>query len=153
QAILDLVGAPIPYLVAVLLTSLLERQRATKTKISKKMVLRSFQEDLLGGAASSFFMQYRSRLDRYYPGLEARAAKAILGSLSRAEGAMRRDQIYQIYLRTGNVQPSPKAQENFMQLMYKLDNDFYVVAKNDSYEFFSRVIKLWWKSHYGFQGV
>lgn len=153
ETILELVGAPIPYLLAVLLTSVLERQRATTSDISKDLILHSFQEDLLGGDASAFFTQYRSRLDRYYPGLEARAAKAILATLSRAAGAVSRDQLYRVYLGPTNVQASTKTEEDFMQLMYKLENDFYVVAKDGFYEFFSRVIKLWWKSHYGFQGV
>lgn len=153
DTILELVGAPIPYLLAILLSSIFERQRATNRAISKEMVHAAFVEDLLGGAASSFFIQYRSRLDRYYPGLEGQAAKAILRVLSRAEGPVRRDMLYQIYLASGNLQTSAKVQEDFMQLMYKLDNDFYVIAQNDTYEFFSRVIKFWWKSHYGFQGA
>ena len=124
-----------------------------QSDISKDMVLQSFQENLLGGDASAFFTQYRSRLDRYYPGLEARAAKAILATLSKAEGAVRRDQLYQVYLNTATLQANSQTEESFMQLMYKLDNDFYVKANDGSYEFFSRVIKLWWKSHYGFQGI
>lgn len=53
---------------------------------------------------------------------------------------------------TVNLPSNPKSEESFMQLMYKLDNDFYVVAEDHAYDFFSRVIKLWWKNHYGFQG-
>ncbi len=151
--ILDLVGAPIPYLLAVLLASVFERQRATKGAISREMIEAAFEEDLLGGSASAFFRQYRSRIDQYYPGLEGQSAKAILGTLSRAAAPVRRDQLFQIYLRTGNVQPTPEAKDSFMQLMHKLDNDFYILSRDDSYEFFSRVIKLWWKSHYGFHGV
>lgn len=153
DTILELVGSPIPYLLAVLLTSIFQRQRATKSAITKEMILTSFEEDLLGGAASAFFRQYRSRIAQYYPGLEGQSAKAILGTLSRNQGPVRRDQLYHIYLATRNVQPNPEVEESFMQLMHKLDNDFYVICKDDSYEFFSRVIKLWWKSHYGFQGV
>ncbi|MFQ5709932.1 MAG: hypothetical protein ACE5HO_20950 [bacterium] len=153
DTILELVGSPIPYLLAVLLTSIFQRQRATKSAITKEMILTSFEEDLLGGAASAFFRQYRSRIAQYYPGLEGQSAKAILGTLSRNQGPVRRDQLYHIYLATRNVQPNPEVEESFMQLMHKLDNDFYVICNDDSYEFFSRVIKLWWKSHYGFQGV
>ncbi|MFQ5751644.1 MAG: hypothetical protein ACE5HI_06555 [bacterium] len=150
--ILELVGTPIPYLLAVLLSSIIDRQRATKNQISKEMINKAFQEDLLGGAASTFFGQYRSRINDYYSGLEARAAKAILGTISRSDTAVRRDVIYQIYLKTLNLQHNTNVQENFLQLMYKLENDFYVTAENDTYGFFSRVIQLWWKNHYGFQG-
>jgi len=39
-----------------------------------------------------------------------------------------------------------------MHLMHKLENDFYISEQNRRYDFFSRVLKLWWKSNYGFQG-
>ena len=150
--LLELVGAPIPYLLAVLLTSILERARATNSELSKEMIMQSFEEDLLGGDASAFFTQYRSRLDRYYPGSEARAAKAILATLSKAQGAIDQDQLYHVYLTTPSLATDSETNEHFLQLMHKLENDFYVVGNSGSYEFFSRVIKLWWKSHYGFQG-
>jgi len=150
--LIELVGAPIPYLLAVLLSSILERARATNSELSKEMIMQSFEEDLLGGDASAFFTQYRSRLDRYYPGSEARAAKAILATLSKAQGAIDQNRLYHVYLSTPSLAIGSETNEDFLQLMYKLENDFYVVGNNDGYEFFSRVIKLWWKSHYGFQG-
>lgn len=151
--IIDLVGEPIPYLLAVLLSSIFNQQRATKHMISKEMVKDAFENDLLGGAASAFFRQYRSRIDQYYSEKEASAAKAILRTLSRVDSPVREDTIYQVYLKTVNIPPSSETQEDFMQLMHKLDNDFYVVARDGTYAFFSRVIQLWWKNHYGFQGV
>ncbi len=150
--ILELVGEPIPYLLAVLLSSIFDRQRGTKSHISIGMVKDAFESDLLGGTASAFFRQYRSRIDQYYSEKEGLAAKAILRTLSRSENPVGQDNLYQIYLKTVNIVPSPQLEESFMQLMYKLENDFYVVADNHAYDFFSRVIKLWWKNHYGFQG-
>ena len=89
---------------------------------------------------------------QYYLEKEGLAAKAILRTLSKAQNPVNQNNLYQIYLKTVNLPPGPKLVEAFQQLMYKLDNDFYVVTKNHSYDFFSRVIKLWWKNHYGFQG-
>lgn len=150
--ILELVGEPIPYLLAVLLSSIFDRQRGKKTPISLEMVKEAFEDDLLGGTASAFFRQYRSRIDQYYQEKEGLAAKAILRTLSKAENPVAQNNLYQIYLKTVNLPSNPKSEESFMQLMYKLDNDFYVSVTNNSYSFFSRVIKLWWKNHYGFQG-
>jgi len=116
------------------------------------MVKDAFEEDLLGGTASAFFRQYRSRIDQYYLEKEGLAAKAILRTLSKAENPVGQNNLYQIYLKTVNLPAHPKSEESFMQLMYKLDNDFYVAVTNNSYNFFSRVIKLWWKNNYGFQG-
>ena len=72
--------------------------------------------------------------------------------LSRADSPVKRDTLYQIFLKTGNRQPDLQAQEGFVQLMHRLDNDFYVVSQDGTYTFFSRVLQLWWKTHYGFQG-
>jgi hypothetical protein len=80
--ILELVGEPIPYLLAVLLSSIFDRHRGTKSDITIDMVKDAFEDDLLGGTASAFFRQYRSRIDQYYPANEALAAKALLGTLS-----------------------------------------------------------------------
>jgi uncharacterized protein len=152
DSILERVGAPIPYLLAVLLTAILDRQRATHGDVSTEMVEAAFEEDLLGGATSATFHHYRSRIDQYYPGVEGRAAKAILGVLSRAAEPVSGNTLYQIFLKTGNLQHTPEVQEDFMRLMHKLDNDFYVIAQDETYTFFSRVLQLWWKTHYGFQG-
>jgi len=152
DTILKLTGAPIPYLLAVLLTAVFDQQRATKSEITPEMVKEVFYEDLLGGATSATFHHYRSRIDRYYPGWEGQTAKAVLGSLSRAEKGMEKQTLYQVFLTNSNMQHLPQAEDSFMQLMNKLDNDFYISFDDGRYEFFSRVLKLWWKTHYGFQG-
>ena len=122
------------------------------TPVTIDIVKTAFEDDLLGGATSAVFHHYRSRIDQYYPGSEGQAAKTILGLLSRSEGPVRRDTLYQIFLKTCNFQANPEANENFMRLMYKLNNDFYIVTHDYTYIFFSRVLQLWWETHYGFQG-
>jgi hypothetical protein len=151
DTILDAVGTPIPYLISVLLTSILDRQRATNSQVTKEMVKSAFEEDLLGGATSAVFEHYRSRIDRYYPGPEGQAAKAILGVLSRSHTPVQRNTLYQIFLQTTNESPTTQTEEKFKQLMDKLDNDFYITSQDNTCAFFSRVLQLWWKTHYGFQ--
>ncbi len=151
DTILKIVGAPVPYFLAVFLTAILDRQRTKRGKITVGMVKTAFEDDLLGGATSVVFQHYRSRIDQYYPGAEAQAAKAILGILSRVDTPVQQDTLYQIFLKSVSIQPSTQAFEDFKRLMSKLDNDFYISTKDGSYDFFSRVLKLWWKTHYGFQ--
>lgn len=150
--ILELVGEPIPYLLAVLLSSIFDRRRGKRKSISTEMVNDAFENDLLGGSASAFFRQYRSRIDQYYPEKEGLAAKSILKVISKASKPVEQNNLFHIYLKTLNLQSTPQVEEQFMQLMHKLENDFYVAADNHAYDFFSRVIKLWWKNYYGFQG-
>lgn len=150
QTILDLLGAPIPYLLAVLLTAIFDRQRSTGEDVDASTVRAAFEEDLLGGATAATFHHYRSRLDEYYTDGEARAAKAILGTLSRANRPLDQSTVYQLFLKTLGLKPGPRHGEDFLQLMNKLENDFYVVKQKGRFTFFSRVLGAWWKTRFGF---
>ncbi len=152
ETILDQLGAPIPYLLAVLLTALFDRQRAAGGDVDASMVRDVFEEDLLTGGTAVTFRHYRSRLDEYYTQLEARAAKAILGTLSRVDRPVDQSTIYQLYLKTVGLTADPQHAEDFLQLMNKLENDFYVVKRDECFTFFSRVLGAWWKTKFGFLG-
>ena len=151
DAILELVGEPIPYLIAVLLSAVIDRRRTMNVDVTREMVKVAFEDDLLGGAASVVLQQYRSRIDQYYHGQEHKAAKTILGIMSKSESPVKQETLYQIYLKSCNLPPGQQVHDDFSRLMHKLDNDFYVVSSDRTYMFFSRVLKLWWKAHYGFQ--
>ena len=152
DTLLELDGEPIPYLLVVLLTAVFDRHRATSKPIDPDMVRAALEEDVLGGGTAAVFQHYRSRIDQYYADEEARAAKAILGTLSRSEGPVTRNTLESIFLSSTNRQPSDSTRDAFVRLMAKLDNDFYVKSQGSSYTFFSRVLQLWWKTHYGYQG-
>ncbi len=152
RTILELVGAPIPYLLAVLLTAIVVRQRTTGEEVDAATVHAAFDEDLLGGATAATFHHYRSRLDEYYTQREARAAKAVLGTLSRTEQPLEQGTVYQLYLKTCGLTADSQHAEEFLQLMNKLENDFYVVNDDGRYTFFSRVLGAWWKTRFGFLG-
>ena len=147
--ILDLVGEPIPYLLALLVQTVFGRVQGRGERLDTGLVEAAFDDLLQSGAA--VFLHYWSRLNRHYPGRESDAAKALLTVLSRADGPVGRDTLYHVYLKARNVQASPQHQDDFVRLMWKLDNDFYIVARDDGYAFFSRVLKLWWRRHHGYQ--
>ncbi len=151
EHILQVVGTPIPYLLAVLVTAIFDHLRATGGGISVETVNTVFEEDLLGGLTSATFYHYRSRLKDYYHDWEAHTAKRLLGALSRSEGSVKRDVLYGLFLESSKLKPSPRTEESFMSLMNKLENDFYIAVSDGGYNFFSRVLKLWWRNRYGFQ--
>ncbi len=153
EAILDLVGEPIPYLLSVYLTAVLDRCRDAGEVVSVEMAQAAFEEDLLSGAVAVTFQHYRSRLDEYYSDLEARAAKAVLATLSRSEEPVLGETLFQIYCKTGQLEPGGEHSESFLQLMNKLENDFYITARDGGFVFFSRVLRLWWRTHFGFQRI
>ncbi|OQY00460.1 MAG: hypothetical protein B6I26_07760 [Desulfobacteraceae bacterium 4572_130] len=152
--ILELVGAPIPYLLAVFLNAILEHQQENNIKkITKDNILKIFEEDLLSGATSITFQHYRSRIDQYYFDLDGDAAKSILNFLSQTSHSVKKETLYQIFLRKTNLSPDNKSYDNFSDLMARLENDFYLKEIKQKYSFFSRVLQLWWKNNYGYQEV
>lgn len=152
EAILHHLGTPIPYLLAVLLTAIFDRHRMSGEEIDASTVEAAFEEDLIGGATAAVFHHYRSRLDEYYTQREARAAKAILGLLSRSGRSVEQGTCYQLYLKICGSAADPGQAEEFLQLMNKLENDFYVVSDKGRVQLFSRVLGAWWKAKFGFLG-
>ncbi|MCI0470853.1 MAG: hypothetical protein L0Y73_04285, partial [Candidatus Aminicenantes bacterium] len=96
QTILDVVGRPIPYLLVVLLDAVFSKLKISKCDVTPGLVRDVFDNELLEGSTSAAFQHYRSRIDQYYLDLEARAAKEILGILSRAEQPVKKDTLYQV---------------------------------------------------------
>jgi hypothetical protein len=145
---LELVGEPVPYLLALLAQAVVGRHRAHQDEIDVPLVDAAFDELL---STATPFLHYWSRLNEHYPGCESVVAKAILNVISRADGSVKRDTLYQIYLQACAVPSGSGTQDAFVRLMWKLDNDFYIVADEQGYRFFSRVLKLWWRRQYGYQ--
>lgn len=151
ETVLEIVGEPIPFLLAVLLSATFDRLRKPGETLTPELVRATFEEDVLGGGTSAVFQHYRSRIDQYYSGREGPAALSLLGLLSRAEAPVERTTLYHSYLQGGNRRPSTGSEESFRRLMNRLENDFYVVRQDGGYAFHSRVLQLWWSTHYGYQ--
>lgn len=149
ERILELVGAPIPYLLAVFLESIFERAQVRGGTVTPELVDAAFSDDLLGGGTALVFRHYWSRLKQYYSDEEATAARALLDLMSRAEGTVLLDTLYHAYLRVLNRETSQDAHDAFARLLLKLDNDFYITQRDGECAFLSRVLKLWWQRHYG----
>ncbi|MGE5343709.1 MAG: hypothetical protein ACM3SY_19745 [Candidatus Omnitrophota bacterium] len=151
NVILEMIGEPIPYLLSVFLTAIIDKARISKHDITIQSVKEAFEDDLLGGSTSAVFLHYHSRLEKYpyYSDTETRAAKAILGTLSRSDKPVKKDTLYQVFLKAATLDPGSQSHEDFGRLMIKLDNDFYLTSKDEKYAFYSKVLRLWWKARYG----
>lgn len=149
--IIKLVGTPIPYFLAVLVTALFDYPRGTGAEITPEVVKAVFEEDLLEGSTAISFAHYHSRLNVHYPEWEGPAAKSLLRLLSRADDDVTSQSLYHLFLDTLKLPHSTENEEKFMYLMNKLDNDFYISCTNRKCGFFSRVLKLWWRNRFGFQ--
>ena len=150
KTLLDLLGAPIPALLTVLLDAMLARQRAMRKPLSERAVQQTFREDVLGGVAAPIFQGFAEGLSEYRE-WEARCARALLGMLARSERPVSRGQLFRVFLQESRFDPSTRSSTEFMRLMARLENDFYISSQDESYVFFSRMLRLGWKARYGFQ--
>jgi len=151
HGIMDLIGQPVPFLLATFVDAIFGRIGATSGPVTMDMINSVFSEELLGGRTAVAFNHYRYRISQYYSREEQPPAQSILGLLSRADDPVRSDTVYHHFLKITNLPANDATEDAFKLLMTRLENDFYIVHENDRYLFFSRVLKLWWKSHYGFQ--
>ena len=152
--ILELVGEPVPYLLAVFLNAILDRSREmNRKKITKDDIKMAFEDDLLAGATAITFQHYRSRIDQYYSVTDGNAAKSILNLLSRTKRPVKKETLYQVFLERSNLRPDDSSHDQFSHMMARLENDFYLTEKERSYHFFSRALGLWWKNNYGYQEI
>lgn len=152
ERIIELVGSPMPYILAVFLSAIFDRLHSLNGNVTTDIVNEAFEKDLLEGGTSAVFQHYWARIAMYYSDEEKEPAKKILRTLALTEDGAGRDTLFVLYLRSRNIQPDEHAQEEFEQVMEKLENDFYIIKTNGKYDFLSRVLKIWWKNKYGFSG-
>lgn len=150
RTLLDLLGAPIPALLTVLLDAALARQRALRKPLSERWVHQTFREDVLGGVGAPIFQSFADGLSSYRE-WEARCARALLGLLARSEKPLSRGHLFRVFLQESRFDPSTRSSTEFVRLLARLENDFYISSQGETYVFFSRMLRLGWKARYGFQ--
>lgn len=152
DAIQNNIGTPIPFFIQVLIGAILKESENPDEDINPEFVKDVYEDKLLGADYKTYFEHYHMRLDEYYSGIEgqinyANAARKILTEISKNE-PVQKNHIYQLYLEKTN-QESDKT--GFSNVMALLEHEFYLVQdpKNNTYEFFSKVLKDWWYKHFG----
>lgn len=149
EKILDIVEVNMPYLIQVLIAALgNEVLNLNIETISPELVEEVYQKRVLGVECRTYFEHYYGRIKDYYEDEEAKSAKLILKELSRREKLSKKE-LFDLYVRTTG---KSEDEEGFSHLMTDLENDFYVEsdAENGEYGFTTKVLRDWWRKHYGF---
>ncbi len=143
--LLKLVGPPIPYFIQVFVSQIINNYSGRNDKASKKNISDIYEHEILGVTCKSYFQIYYDRL-KHYNKINEKTAKMILKNLALSE-EIRKTELYQIYLK--ETQKTSDI-EGFNDLMSDLENDFYIkfVPGNESYIFFSKILKDWWRRYY-----
>jgi len=142
--ILELIGTSIPYVLAVYLDAVIQHHKRTRAEITRQLLEQVFHEDLIGSRTAHAFRHYRTRIGEHYPHPEDHAALVLLERMAKDDDGAPEDILFQLYLSSFKLPGNYQDKINFLNLMSKLDNDFYIQRTNGRCRFFSRVLRLWW---------
>jgi len=145
--LMDIIGAPVPYFIQVLLSECLyEMKRQNKKSLNEEIIEKAYYENLLGPANRSYFQHYYSRLKEYYDVDLEKIAKKILVEIAK-ETTVKKSELFRLFNQESGGRYTS---EDFSYLMTDLENDFYVSydKKNDRYRFTTKVLKDWWLRYY-----
>jgi len=143
--ILDCVGESyIPYFVGIMLSAVVDEQITTGKDVDNDLIESVYNARLLGSKCKHYFDPYFDRLKIFYHEMDVKAAKAILGRVSTTED-------YPIELAFDAFQKETGSHdyEHFLDLISDLENDFYIENKDGQLNFYSKILKDWWRIFHG----
>jgi hypothetical protein len=150
KAVLDLIGAPIPYFIQVFVSEIASAVAAGATRIGPKSIEELYHNRILSAACKTYFQHYADRL-RHYEKPEERAAKDLLKELALAPepGCVGAERLMQIFTESLGVEGTRDA---FARIIGELENDFYVRyrTRQEGYAFASKILRDWWRRYYAF---
>jgi hypothetical protein len=145
--IMDAIGPPVPYFIQILLReSLYEMDKQKKKSLSKEIIDKAYNENVLGPTSRSYFEHYYERLKEYYdPDIEA-IAKRLLTEIAR-KYEVRKTELVKLF---NQISKGKFDADDFNYLMSDLENDFYISYKRetDSYYFTLKILRDWWLRYY-----
>jgi len=146
RAVLDLVGAPIPYFIQVFVSEIATETANGAVRLGPQRLDEIYRDRVLGASCKSYFQHYYDRL-RHYDKRQEQAAKAMLKALALAHPQpIPRDQLRVL------AHPAGLTEDEFGQLLVDLGNDFYIRCQPETngYLFASKILCDWWRRYYAF---
>ena len=153
QRLIARLGRPIPLFMQMATHDLYRRWKREQRGIVATDVDTVFDEMIVGSAARTRLQHYHSRIRQYYAEPRQSIAHALLGQISASESGLRRATLRQETERglgeLGATLPAHERRRLFNQLMFDLENDFYIVEVEEGfYDFASGVLKSWWRKYH-----
>jgi AAA+ ATPase superfamily predicted ATPase len=142
EKLLDCIGEPyVPYFTAILFQMTL---REAGGDLTENGIDEVYNSKLLGAQGKGYFDHYKDRLRIYYDGLMAKAAKEILREACLADEGVPKQFAFQLFIDATNLDD----EERFMDLLYDLENDFYITFDAAIIRFQSKVLRDWWRLYH-----
>ncbi len=143
--ILDCVGESyIPYFVGIMLSAIVDEQIITRRVVNSDLIENVYNARLLGSKCKHYFDPYFDRLKIFYHEMDVKAAKAILGRISTTENYPIELAFDAFLQETGSHD-----YEHFLDLISDLENDFYIENNDGQLNFYSKILKDWWRIFHG----
>jgi hypothetical protein len=145
--VLELIGAPVPYFVQIVLKEgIHEMRNQGKKTLTEKMVERAYYHGALGPASRTYFEHYFTRLSEYYDHKKERIAKRLILEVAK-KGEASKKELFRLF----QMQSEGKLEEEvFSYLMTDIENDFYVTynPESETYRFSTNILRDWWLRYY-----
>jgi hypothetical protein len=138
RKILECIGEPyIPYFISIFLSMIFDDERW----LSEEDIEELYMSKLLGAHGRGYFDYYKQRLGIYYDEALARAADDILREVCLAEQGYPKALAFDLFQKATGIQDD----EKFVNLLYDLENDFYITVDGEHIRFQSKVLRDWWR--------
>jgi len=152
----ELLGTPLPFFLQMLVQEIFRLWKKQQTTINADIVTAVFNKALLGEMGNEKLQHFRSRIYRHYPPEEQETALYLLNRISSSKRGISRNMLFSHYKKIKESKCIRQEGEDwelaFQSLIMNLRSDFYIEeTENGSYDFASRLLKLWWKKHYGYK--
>jgi hypothetical protein len=144
--LLKRIGQPVPYFIQLFFA----QAELTRTRIGAELTISAidavFKSHVVGRPCKAYFDQYRRRLQRYLPEVEA-AVVAMLAVIAMSPGPVDTESLYAIY--RSHVGPSA-GRAGFADLLADLECDWYLECNPETgtYSFYMAVMRDWWRRWY-----
>jgi hypothetical protein len=145
--IMEIIGAPVPFFIQVLVKeSLYEMRRSGKKQLSSEIIKKAYKDGVLGPASRTYFEHYFTRLKDYYDHDIESIAKRLILEIAR-KGRATKTELFKLFRQLSG---GKLTDENFSHLMADIENDFYVSydTEDKSYAFTTNLLKDWWLRYY-----
>lgn len=147
EKILEVIGAPVPYFIQILVyESLNEMRRKGLKSLNNKIIDKAYQNEVLGPASRTYFEHYFTRLRDYYDENIEQVAKRLILEVAR-QGKVNKTELFKLFRQ---VSKGKLHDETFSHLMTDIENDFYVSydVETKSYSFTTNILRDWWLRYY-----
>ena len=142
EKILQIVGVPIPYFLSVILETIEFYKNIDRKKINEEFIEEVYNEKVLGNYGKGYFEYYWQRIRINYKQPFSKAVKEILREL--CYNNLSKDFAYHIFVNVTGINDK----EAFENMLYEMENDFYIKTVGDKIKFYSKILKEWWRRHY-----